>query len=306
MLLEQRHLAGPFVVSSSQDAALPIRGIASRRARWGLGGFADMSEEAGDVLGLGDEGEEAHATAAAGARFDVDAERPLQKLGPRAIARSRCLASRRPEDVLEEGFASLFVVGTGARGGVQAEAEFANRERRGDRHAGVAVEGDLDGAAAELGAGWRETGDRGGGEPGERRLAFGEGVVDAQDVGVGVDVDDVATLEIREEARAGDLERIGHVSGRKSRKSPELKTAVGGRGVHAVQEDDVEVRIQLQVGGSALHGDDGTALDALARAGAEAASVPAEDGVDEDARDGAEELAVEAETRKGKIRVLYS
>ncbi|HEX5076893.1 MAG TPA: hypothetical protein VFW03_27035 [Gemmatimonadaceae bacterium] len=44
-----------------------------------------------------------------------------------------------------------------------------------------------------------------------------------------------------------------------------------------------------------MHDDDGAALDALMRIGAEAAPVPAEDGVGEDARDGTEEFAVEAE-----------
>jgi hypothetical protein len=109
-------------------------------------------------------------------------------------------------------------------------------------------------------------------------------------------VDDAATLEMGEDARAGDLQRIGHISGRKPGERPDLEAAARGCSVHAVQEDDVEVRIQLQVGGGALHGDDGAALDALVRAGAEEAPVPAEDGVDEDARDGAEGLGIEAET----------
>jgi len=52
----------------------------------------------------------------------------------------------------------------------------------------------------------------------------------------------------------------------------------------APAEDDVEVRIQIQVGGGPLHGDDGAAQGALLCIGAEAASVPAEDGIDEDAR----------------------
>ena len=55
----------------------------------------------------------------------------------------------RAARVPEEGLASLLVVGAGARGSVQAEAELADGERRGDCHAGAAVEGDLDWAAAE-------------------------------------------------------------------------------------------------------------------------------------------------------------
>jgi hypothetical protein len=71
-----------------------------------------------------------------------------------------------PRVVFEEGFASLLVVGPCARGGVQAEAELADGERRGDDDAGTPVESELDGAAAELGAGGREPGDGGRGELG--------------------------------------------------------------------------------------------------------------------------------------------
>lgn len=63
---EQSHLSGLFVVPSSQDTALPERRIARRSPRWGLGGLSEVAEESGDILGLGDEGEEAHATTAAG------------------------------------------------------------------------------------------------------------------------------------------------------------------------------------------------------------------------------------------------
>jgi hypothetical protein len=77
---------------------------------------------------------------------------------------------------------------------------------------------------------------RGGGNTGDLPVLRGgvEGVVDAEDVRVGVDVDDAATLEVGEYARAGDLQRIGHVSGRKSGERPELEVTARGRGVHAV------------------------------------------------------------------------
>ena len=45
---------------SSQHAALPEGRIACLGSRWWLGGLAEVSEEPGDVLRLGDEGEEAH------------------------------------------------------------------------------------------------------------------------------------------------------------------------------------------------------------------------------------------------------
>ena len=74
---------------------MPVRGIASRRPRRGLGGLAEVTEEAGDVRRLGDEGEEAHATAAPGTGLDVDAERPPEELSPRPVARAGRLAGRR-------------------------------------------------------------------------------------------------------------------------------------------------------------------------------------------------------------------
>jgi hypothetical protein len=57
----------------------------------------------------------------------------------------------------------------------------------------------------------------------------------------------------------------------------------------------VQVRIELQVRGRALHHDDSAALGALARALAQAPPVPAEHRVDEQPRDRTEDLAVEAE-----------
>ena len=72
---------------SSQHAALPEGRIACRGSRWWLGGLAEVSEEAGDVLGLGDEGKEAHAAAALRAGLDVDAEGSAEELGPGAVTR---------------------------------------------------------------------------------------------------------------------------------------------------------------------------------------------------------------------------
>lgn len=80
------HLRGLLVVSSSQDAALPVGGIAYRGPTRGLGGLAEVSEEPGNVLGLGDEGEQAHATATPWAGLDVDAEGSVEQLGPRPVA----------------------------------------------------------------------------------------------------------------------------------------------------------------------------------------------------------------------------
>lgn len=85
---------------------------------------------------------------------------------------------------------------------------------------------------------------------------------------------------------AGDLERIGHISGRKVQERAERGPVRRG-GVHAVEEDHVPVRIELHVRRCALHDDDGSALGALACARAQAPPVPGEHRVDEEAGDDA-------------------
>lgn len=60
-----------------------------------------------------------------------------------------------------------------------------------------------------------------------------------------VDVNDTASLKVAEDAGPGDLECIGH----------------------AVEKDDVQVRIELQIRRGALHDDHCPALGTLARAG---------------------------------------
>src|SRR5436189_5948079 len=119
-------------------------------------------------------------------RVEVDgdgavAERPLERDAhePVGAGQKPLRGERRPKDVLEEGLATFLVVGPGSRGGVQAEAHFAYRKRRCDNDAGAAVEGDLHGAAAELGAGGREAGDGGSRELSESWIALGESVIDA-------------------------------------------------------------------------------------------------------------------------------
>jgi hypothetical protein len=72
---------------------------------------------------------------------------------------------------------------------------------------------------------------------------------------------------------------VGHIGGREARQRAELGRAVRtvwARNVHAVEEDCMQVRIGLQVGGRALHGHDCAALRELARAGAQVALVLAE------------------------------
>jgi hypothetical protein len=97
MFLEQSQLpglCGVLVVSSSQDAAVPVGGIACGGPTRGLGGLGEVTEEAGNVVGLGDEGEQAHAAAAPWAGLDVDAEGSAEQLGPRPVARRAGLSRR--------------------------------------------------------------------------------------------------------------------------------------------------------------------------------------------------------------------
>jgi hypothetical protein len=115
--------------------------------------------------------------------------------------------------------------------------------------------------------GGARAGARGGGrELGKRRIAFGEIVGHMEDVGVYVDVNDAPTLEVAKDASPSDLQNIGNVGGRKSRQRAELEAPVNGGGVDAVQEHDVQVRIELQIGRRALHGHDCAALGTLSRA----------------------------------------
>jgi hypothetical protein len=76
VFLEQPHLrrlCGLLLVSSSQDGAVRVRRSARGGSRRGFGGLAEVPEEPLDVLRLGDEGEQAHAAAAAGTGLDVEA-----------------------------------------------------------------------------------------------------------------------------------------------------------------------------------------------------------------------------------------
>lgn len=64
----------------------------------------------------------------------------------------------------------------------------------------------------------------------------------------------------------------------------------------------MKVRIEFQVRRGTLHGDDRATLRARARARAQAAVVPTEDGVDEQPRDGAEQLTVEGQAATKLMR----
>lgn len=62
----------------------------------------------------------------------------------------------------------------------------------------------------------------------ESGITLGESVFDTEDVCICVDADDAPALEMGEDADASDLQRIGHVSGRKSGEPP-LSAAAGTR-----------------------------------------------------------------------------
>jgi hypothetical protein len=217
-------------------------------------------------------------------RIEVDgerpvAERPLQRdadepVGPGQQVLGR---QRRPEYVLEERLTPLLVLGPSARRGVETETTFSNRERRSDNDARAPVEDELHRATAQLGTGR--------GQAGSSSTATSP-----------------SAIRRSRGSRAHDLERIGHVGGRKPWEGPELRAAVSRRDVHAIEEDHVQVRVEFQVRGRALRDHHRPALRTLPRARPEAAPVPAEHGVHENARDGPEELAVEAQTTAQLVR----
>jgi hypothetical protein len=61
--------------------------------------------------------------------------------------------------------------------------------------------------------------------------------------------------------------------------------AVGASDENSIERDEVQVWIELEVGGNPLHDGRGTALAAGRAFDLHAAAVPPEDGIDEDARD---------------------
>ena len=91
-------LLGSLVAAcrSAQDAALPVRRTARGRPRRRLGGLAETAEVARDARGVGDHREQTHAPLASRAREHVEAEGPLQELGPWAVRTT----SRHVLDVL--------------------------------------------------------------------------------------------------------------------------------------------------------------------------------------------------------------
>src|SRR5207244_3952717 len=88
VLLEHPHLARVAGVLgvSSQDPAPPKRRTACGSALGSLRGLAEVPEKAGGIPRVCDEREQAHATAATYARFDVD---------PGSLHRLRRGSSRR-------------------------------------------------------------------------------------------------------------------------------------------------------------------------------------------------------------------
>jgi hypothetical protein len=89
VLLEQLPLRGRLGAgSTADDEALEVGWVSGRSTSGWLGGLASVVQEPGDALRLGDDGEQAHASAATRASFDVHCERLLQELSPGAIARA--------------------------------------------------------------------------------------------------------------------------------------------------------------------------------------------------------------------------
>jgi len=81
-------------LTASDNGAPPI----GRVSRWcsggGLGGLAAVTKEPSGARQVGDDGEQAHAPAAARTSLDIHRERPPEQLSPRPIARA-AFARRR-------------------------------------------------------------------------------------------------------------------------------------------------------------------------------------------------------------------
>src|SRR5690606_22971702 len=97
-------LASPTPLPSYSRREIVLRRldqVERQHSGWRLSGrlerFAEMAHEAGNTFRVSDQGEQAHATAAARAQRELEAQRSSQELGPWPIARAcRVLvASRR-------------------------------------------------------------------------------------------------------------------------------------------------------------------------------------------------------------------
>ena len=79
MLLEQLLLGeGLGWLSPSDDVGLEVGRVSGRSSRGWHAGLAAVMKEAGSLSQVGDDGEQAHAPAAAGTGLDVDREGPLE------------------------------------------------------------------------------------------------------------------------------------------------------------------------------------------------------------------------------------
>lgn len=73
-------------MATADDVALPVRRVTSRSSGGRLGGLAPVAQQSGDALGVGDDSQQAHASAAARTSLDIHRERPPEQLGPGSIA----------------------------------------------------------------------------------------------------------------------------------------------------------------------------------------------------------------------------
>jgi hypothetical protein len=104
VLLEQPQLRGLLGLAvASYNLALPERRGSSGSAGGGLGRLAAVTKEARGASEVGDDGQEAHASAAARASFDIDAKGAPEQLGPGAIARAVHALRRQAAGLLIAG-----------------------------------------------------------------------------------------------------------------------------------------------------------------------------------------------------------
>jgi len=107
VLFEQPQLRGLFGLAVSSynlyNLALPIWRGSSGSARGRLGRLAAVTTQARGAREVGDDGQEAHASAAARASFDLNAKGALEQLSPGAVARAVHALRRRGAGLLIAG-----------------------------------------------------------------------------------------------------------------------------------------------------------------------------------------------------------
>lgn len=115
-------------------------------------------------------------------------------------------------------------------------------------------------------------------------------------------LDHAVADEVAQKPGSDDLEQVRDGDVRDARQGVEHRLPVGTSDKNSIQRDEVKVWIQFEVSGNPLYDGDGTALATAGTFDFHAPAVPAEDRVDEDARDRPQQAAIVREPGAQGVR----